>query len=331
MPSPPLAPLRALGNKIVNANTCDPVCLRGVNRSGLEYTAPDYPGSLIKAGMSDSEFDEIAKWGVNIVRIPFNQSWALRTSAYDPEGYLAALDRVITMSAERQAYTLLDLHWLDAASPRGRLPDGRPNFVPPLPNSDSIKVWEQLASRYREQPAVLYDIFNEPHDPLADDSGEVEAIRFDESTISGRHRRVRGPEWRPWAIRLVSAIRSENPKALIFVSGVDWGYDLEHLPCADLEGVVFSSHVYPSKTKPWRSAFGNLSKQVPVFVGEWGGVEEDLPWGRRLADYLDDLELGWAAWSWSDHPRLVHPASSYEPTAFGGLVRDILRRSPRSI
>lgn len=161
-----LPPLHTRGTKIVNAETSEPVRLRGVNRSGLEYSAPAYPGSLATAGISEAEFDEIADWGANLVRIPFNQSWALRTSGYDPEAYLAALDQVIAMAAERGAYTLLDLQWLDAASPRGRLPSGGANFVPPLPNLGSIELWRQLASRYRGEPAVLYDIFNEPHDPL---------------------------------------------------------------------------------------------------------------------------------------------------------------------
>ncbi len=312
----PPAPLETRGNKIVNAQTGEPVLLRGVNRSGLEYSAPRHPGSLVTAGISESEFDEIAGWGANLIRIPFNQSWALRTSDYDPEPYLAALDRVISMAAKRDIYTLLDLQWLDAISPRGRLPNGRTNFVPPLPNLASIELWKQLASRYRNEPAVLYDIFNEPHDPLPGDTGDLKGIRH-----------VTAAVWQSWAIRLVSAIRNEHPLALIFVSGVDWGYDLEGLPCADLAGVVYSSHVYPTKKKSWPSAFGNLSVQVPVFIAEWGGLEEDLSWGRELASYLADLQLGWTAWSWSDHPHLIQPRSSFQPTAFGSLVRGLLRQS----
>ncbi len=319
-----LRPLQARGTKIVTAETSEPVRLRGVNRSGLEYSAPVYPGPLASAGISESEFDEIASWGANLVRIPFNQSWALRTSEYDPGAYLAALDQVIVLAAKRNAYTMLDLQWLDAAFPRGWLPNGRVNFVPPLPNLGSIELWRQLAFRYRGEPAVLFDIFNEPHDPLPGDTGDFNGIRSDAALVPIRRRRVTSAEWQPWAIQLVSAIRSEHPSALIFVSGVDWGYDLERLPCPDLEGVVYSSHVYPKKEKPWQSAFGNLSAQVPVFIAEWGGLEEDLSWGRELAGYLEDRDLGWAAWSWSDHPRLVQPGS-HEPTAFGSLVREILR------
>jgi hypothetical protein len=72
----------------------------------------------------------------------------------------------------------------------------------------------------------------------------------------------------------------------------------------------------------WRKALGN-SSQVPIFVGEWGGTEQDLRFGRVLTSRMRRLELGWTAWSWADEPRLVEPAS-YEPTPFGELVRNEL-------
>ncbi len=132
--------LTVQGNRIVNADTLTPVWLRGVNRPGLEYSGP-----LGEAGITESEFDVmVTGWGANIVRIPFNQEWALCREGYDAEPYLAALDRVIRLAAERGAYTLLDLQWLDASRVRGYTKDGRPNFVAPLPDLDSISLWRQL-------------------------------------------------------------------------------------------------------------------------------------------------------------------------------------------
>ena len=55
-----------------------PVLLRGVNRSGLEYSSPDGSGSLSKTGLNERDFDEMAcEWHANIIRLPFNQEWAL--------------------------------------------------------------------------------------------------------------------------------------------------------------------------------------------------------------------------------------------------------------
>jgi endoglucanase len=69
---------------------------------------------------------------------------------------------------------------------------------------------------------------------------------------------------------------------------------------------------------------------VPVFAGEWGGRADDLDWGVRLASYFEDRGMGWTAWSWSDEPRLIEypPQPPYDPTVFGALIRDLLRRRP---
>ena len=292
--------LAVSGNRIVRSADQTPVLLRGVNRSGLEYCSPESPGSLPKAGVLD--------WNANIIRLPFNQSWALAREAYNPEGYLSALDFVIERAASHGAYTLLDLQWLDAVTPRGHFADGSRNFVAPLPNDASIEMWRQLATRYADEPAVLYDLFNEPHDPLPDDP-----------LASGV---VRAAEWHPWARALIAAIRPVAPDALIFVSGTNWGYDLTGCPLAGETNLVYSTHVYPNKGDLWDQNFGRLSATQPVFVAEWGGEDGDLAWGRRLAAYLETRGIGWAAWSWSDWPRLTRDRN--EPTPFGAIVKAAL-------
>ncbi len=256
----------------------------------------------------------MANWGANLIRLPFNQDWALARPSYDPEPYLQILDWVIERAWFRGIYTLLDLQWLDAVSPRGTLKSGRPNFVPPLPNAASVALWSQLAARYRNEPSVLYDIFNEPHDPLPDDAGECGGVR-----------RVGMAQWQPWATQLIGAIRSQHPDALIFVSGIDWGYDLTGFPLPEASNIVYSSHVYSSKKKSWEKAFGRLSESHPVFIGEFGGLEADLTWGEKLIEYLRARNIGWAAWSWSDHPHLIESLADFEPTSFGAMVRSALR------
>src|SRR6476646_671976 len=101
------------GDRIVEVQSRHPVLLRGVNRSGLEYSSPDGSGSLFKTGLNERDFDEmVCEWRANIIRLPFNQEWALNHEGYDAEPYLAALDYAIQSAAQRGAYTLLDLQWL---------------------------------------------------------------------------------------------------------------------------------------------------------------------------------------------------------------------------
>jgi endoglucanase len=310
-----LPPLATSGNRVINTSTGEPIFLRGVNRSGLEYSGPDEQGFLSGAVISRSEIQVVVRhWGCNILRVPFNQDFALRgRGGRSGEEYRAALDQIIYWASMFGAYTLLDLQWLDA----DRIYGGNRNFVAPLPNVESIELWTLLAARYKDEPAVLYDIFTEPHDRLDDDPFPLN--RDDGSTYPAEQRAVTVSEWQPWARRLIRAIRTESPNAVAFVAGTNWAYDLRGMPM-DLPNVVYSSHVYPNKGDDWSGAFGDLSRSVPVFLGEFGGRDtpEELDFVRRLVVYAQNNGIGWAAWSWFDEPFLVN---RYAPTQFGEVVR----------
>lgn len=340
-------PLAVEGRQIVTAIARTPVWLRGVNRSGLEYAQPADGRSFLEAASFDErDVDTIVRgWGANILRVPFTQERLLNGRTRD--AYVAALDRVVSWAAERGAYTLLDLQWLDADTPRGVGADGSINRVPALPDAGSVEVWRWLAAHYRDAPSVLFDLFNEPHDPLFDDLAPLHGVDGTGAIVRLPSRRVGMEEWQPWAQLLIRAIRDEHPRAVIFVSGIAWAFDLRGFPLRDrrgapLEHLVYSTHVYPwSRTgivrvRPyeaeWTRAFGQLAETAAVFVGEWGGTEgrrgAHLAWGRRLEAYMRERAIGWTAWSWADWPFLVTDcrACNYEPTAFGSLVREALRR-----
>ncbi len=295
-----LARLTTLGNRIVDSRTAAPKLLRGLNRSGLEYTDPDEEGFLSNAGISHFEIRWLAgEWKCNIIRLPVNQDFALR--GREPHGagvYLRDLDRVISWASRYGCYTLLDLQWLDADNPFG------PNrqFVPPLPNPDSAWFWQTLARRYRDEPAVLFDILNEPNDRDLVDPHRL--WKPDGTQYPALHRRVSMQEWKPWALTLIDAIRAEGSEALIFVSGTNWAYDLRGFPL-DRANLVYSTHVYENKGAQWEECFGALSRTYPVFSAEWGGNEYQFDWGRRLLAYFDQIGIGWTAWSWSDWPHMM--------------------------
>lgn len=294
------------GNRIIRRDSGKPLLLRGVNRSGLEYAEPQGQDFLEAARLSEAEIRHITEdWGANIIRLPFNQGFALNgRRAASPDDYLRALDQVVDWAAAAGAYTLLDLQWLSADANHGRQRNGGINRVAPLPDSDSQRLWRILARRYQGEPAVLFDLYNEPHHTSAD-------------------------VWRLWAGMLTGIVREEAPQALVFVSGVDWGYDLRGVPLPET-GIVYSTHVYPWKRLSWKKAFGWLADDLPVFAAEWGGSESHLDWGGELAGYLRGLGIGWTAWGWTDWPPLVSRAETerWNVTPFGELVRRELQISP---
>ncbi len=266
-----LPALTTRGNRIVRRDTGEPVLLRGVNRSGFEYA--DDPGIT-----AEEIATIVTGWKANIIRLPFNQQRVFDLG----EAYLRRIDQTIAWAAELGAYTLLDLQWLV-------------NEIAPLPDQHSPRLWRMLANRYYDNPAVLYDLYNEPHD-------------------------VSAAQWNASATLLTDTIRAVHIHALIFVSGLDWGYDLGGVH-VDAPGIVYSTHVYPDKHAPWKKAFGRIAKDKPVFAGEWGGWDQHLAWGSKLARYFDRLGMGWTAWSWTDKPHLQHEGIA---TPFGAIVQRAL-------
>src|SRR5262249_21148314 len=153
-------------------DTGAPLQLKGVNRSGLEYAEPGELGFLHSAGITESELYEIIEtWRCNVIRVPFNQDYVLHgRGRHSAESYRLALDRIVGWAASMGAYTLLDLQWLDTDTIFGHLNNGSENHIAPLPTERTIELWAILAERYQHEPAVLFDLYNEPHDPLPDDS-----------------------------------------------------------------------------------------------------------------------------------------------------------------
>ena len=316
------------GSQVVRAEDRAAVFLRGINRSGLEYSSSE-AGFLQAAGITELQITEIvAGWGARIVRLPFNQDWALHgRNGATAESYLGALDQVVAWAAAAGAYTLLDLQWLDADHFHGHLPGGDPNFVAPLPNRATVDLWAMLARRYRDEPAVLFDLFNEPHERLSDDEHPLCVIDANGNFADSDSYKVTSQQWLPWAAKLVATIRAEHPQSLIWVGGTDWAFDLRGIDIA-APNIVYSTHVYPNRLKmTWSSRFGFVGENRPLFIGEFGGSDEHFEWGARLLQYMEERACGWTAWSWSDHPRLVKNAQSgdHSPTQFGGLVRGALR------
>ena len=329
--SPGLPALITAGNQMLRADDMSRVLLRGINRSGLEYSEPNAEGFLSAARITQDEIREIVVgWHANVLRIPFNQDWCLNgRGSHSAEEYLASLDQVIKWAAELGAYTILDLQWLDVETVYGTTinpAQGRTaNHVPPTPNEQSILLWQTLATRYRDETAVIFDLLNEPHNALDDDLHPLNLIDSGGNVVASNDTLLTAREWSKWASVLVAAIRERKPDGIVMVGGVDWAFDLTAIH-VNAPNIVYSTHIYSNrKRKDWSKALGR-HREIPIFVGEWGGTEQELEFGAEIASELRSLEVGWTAWSWRDFPPLVEApgAPAFKPTPFGSLVRNEL-------
>ncbi len=285
---PALHTLRTKGSFIVDENDA-PVNLRGVTVQGLDTVAPasaqTFPAAL---ALDDSNLLEMCgRWGVNLVRLPFQAQTVLSgNGSLTVAAILAGLDATIAVTTQAGAYVLLALQPAPGAG------------TPVTPPAQAAQVWQVLAERYQKTASVFFELFSTPL-PLAGN-------------------------WPQIAAALVTTIRQRKPSSLIFVGSGNGAYDVTGLPFVSATGgpvlnLIYTIAVSPEKMpSPDDGALQALAESNPVFASLWSDDGSDF--GRssaRVSDLFDRYGIGWAASNWNADPRLVADAANYDFTATG--------------
>ncbi len=243
--------LMTRGNQIVNQQR-HPVMLRGFGMGGwmnMENFITGYPGSESghRAAMravlgqelyefaydrflnyfftaADAEF--IQSLGLNLLRLPVNyRHFEDDMAPFEiKESGFKHLDRVINLCADRDIYTIIDLHALPGGQNQDWHSDNATHkglFWEYKHFQDRVvNLWEVIADRYKGNPWVAgYNPINEPGDPS-------------EALI--------GPYYR----RLESAIRAIDPDHILFLEGNRYAKEF-HMLGEPLPNAVYSNHQYP--------------------------------------------------------------------------------------
>ncbi|TMB60207.1 MAG: glycoside hydrolase family 5 protein, partial [Chloroflexi bacterium] len=156
--------IRIVGNHFVDAND-QPMRLLGVNRSGTEYECMDGRGPF--DGPADAQSIAVmASWHVNAVRVPLNEDCWLgingAPAAYSGANYREGIAAYVRRLHDAGLYAIVDLHW----NAPGSVPaDGRTGQGRPMADGDHApSFWRSVARAFRADPAVVFDLYNEPHD-----------------------------------------------------------------------------------------------------------------------------------------------------------------------
>ena len=212
------------------------------------------------------------------------------------------MDSVIREANSRGAYVVLDLHRFKA------------------PQEEHAEFWHDAATRYANQPGVIFELFNEPHS-------------------------IGWAEWKTAMQKLLDTVRKAGANNVVIVGGLDWGFDLTGVASGEYVlqdtatgcGIVYSSHIYPWKFQ-WDKYVLAAAEKHPLFIGEVGNprrwedfsfiaesarketVGVESVWPKDVIGVIQANRLNWTAFSF--HPKCAPQLLedwNYTPTPFWGV------------
>ena len=179
----------------------------------------------------------------------------------------------------------------------------------------------QMATKYKNCPNVIYEIFNEP---------------------TG----LSWPEIKVYAEEIIKQIRSIDADNIILVGTPNWDQDVNiaaDSPIVGYKNIMYTLHFYASTHKAELRAKADyaLSKGLPIFVSECAGVEAsgdgavNFEEWNTWVNWMNENNLSWIAWSISDKDETcsmikdtTSPISNWKDSdlkEWGKIVRKTLR------
>jgi uncharacterized protein (TIGR03437 family) len=326
------------GNQFIDASG-KLLHLQGVNLSGMEFTAiqgynPSDPTGGNFGQPNNPKWSAIQAWKANIVRIPLNEASWLNLTCTDIDGkshqgdpgnnYKTALSNLVSQANAAGMYVILDLHW---AAPGSTCPMGQAQMA----DADhSVDFWTQLATAYKGNPAVMFDLFNEPF--IADFSGSDQWSyimsgangafnAFPAYDAAGNSKTITGA----WTVasyqQLINAVRATGATNIVLIGSLSYTADLSgwlsHMPNDPAGQIAATWHPYPT----YGAAFGTaqyaqpgfapqvftevqniLAAGIPVLATETGDQDSsgtpNAPLVATITGFVDANNMGLLGWTW---------------------------------
>ncbi|MFZ0044166.1 MAG: cellulase family glycosylhydrolase, partial [Solirubrobacteraceae bacterium] len=315
------------GNQFIDG-AGQPVRLLGVNHPSFEY------GCVDGFGYDDGHMDAvdaaaIASWHANAVRVPLNEDCWLgingqpnSSEGANPPltqtGYQQAVEQYVADLNADGVYAILDLHW---TAPGSSVANGQE----PMPDDHSAAFWTSVASTFKADPGVLFDVFNEPYSPADPRSGNepnypvswdcwdnggctVPVYQNTDEVTASTYTAV-GMQ------ALVTAIRQAGATQPVVVGGLNYANDLsgwvDHAPDDPLDQEAASFHNYQGQSCDdaacWDSTIAAVAANVPVVTGEFDEDDFDesqcqnstpSTFDQDYMNWADQHGVSYLAWGW---------------------------------
>ena len=324
-------PLRVVGNRLVDSDGRE-VWLQGVNAGGME-TVPNGDQQV------KSTVVAIDEWHANCIRLPINDDHWFGRGKFQggqPDAAAAAfrryVDKIVRLAANRGAYVAIDLHRFRA------------------PKAEHVAFWKDCAAHYANHPAVLFDLFNEPHGiswEVWRNGGWVgEAGKVDESAFLTAEEKKKNQGFESVGMQaLLDAVRSSGAKNVVIAGGLFWANDLTGIESEAIEkdeaksyrldekggdGIMYAWHTYHWH-KGWARILPVAAKH-PIFLGEVGAAPREemtlIPFEQKedpytfapdMLGFIQKHRINWTGWCF--HPKAgpcMIRSWDYDPTPYWG-------------
>lgn len=285
---------------------------------GLNTSDPD---KLETQGhWNKSYFEEIKKWGANLVRFPVHPpAWSKRGK----ENYLALLDDGIKWATELGMYVIVD--WHSIGNLRTEMYQAE---IYDTTKKQTFDFWRTIGKKYGNNTTVaFYELYNEP------------------TTFNKELGTISWEQWKALNEEMIGIVRANGGKGIPLVAGFNWAYDLTPVKNSplDIDGIAYVSHPYPQKReKPWEekwtSDWGFVKEKYPLILTELGfcgpddvgahiPVISDESYGDAITNYCDSNRISYVVWvfdaEWA--PRLFSDWDEYTPSRHGRYFKSKLQ------
>ncbi len=307
--------VQVIGNQLADGEG-RPIRLLGVNRSGAEYACIQWRG-VFDGPTGKRAIAAMKTWRINAVRVPLNEDCWLGINGapvkYSAARYHEAVRNYVLRLRQAGLYVVLDLHW---SAPGARLATGQQ----PMADLDhSPAFWSSVARTFKDQPGVVFDLYNEPHD--------ITWQCWRDGCLMPEGWRTAGMQ------TLVDAVRSTGASQTVIASGLGSGSDLsgwlEYRPRDPAHQLAAGLHMYDFSApchEPdcWATQVGPVARQVPVVTTELGQDACPGPFVDRFTSWADRAGLSYLGWTWNptgcSAPALIKSWDGL-PTASGAQFR----------
>ncbi|MEO5714447.1 MAG: glycoside hydrolase family 5 protein [Luteolibacter sp.] len=293
--------IRVQGNRLVTVDGGKEVWLQGMNVASLEW-------SLGGEQVQKSIVVGIDEWKGNVIRLPIKDDyWFGKGSSDGGEAYRKLVDQAVTLASNRGAYLVLDLHCYRA------------------PRKEYLTFWTDAATRYKDHPAVIFDLMNEPHGTSWEvwrDGGFIEEKKKegDEDAFLTPEEKAHNKNGfeSPGMQAMLNTVRATGARNVVLVGGLDYAYQLDGivngfgLKDESGNGIIYACHLYPWK-KGWQKYLLDAAAIHPILLGEVGAdankmtfmpaeqQEDAETWVPDAIGLIQKYKLNWTGWSF--HPK----------------------------